>query len=163
VSDLPISALSPQQVVRLQRLRQVTHLLDNAIAIPGTNRRVGLDPILGLLPGGGDTLSAALSGYIIVEAAFMGLPRATLVRMVINLLTDTVLGSVPLAGDLFDVAFKANSKNLQLIEAHVQTPHPSPKADKLFIALLIAGLILFAIGVGGITVLTLTIISRFWR
>jgi hypothetical protein len=137
--------------------------LDNAIAIPGTNRRVGLDPLLGLIPGGGDTVSAALSGYIIVEAALMGLPRSTLLRMVTNLLADTVLGSVPLAGDLFDAAFKANSKNLQLIESHLQNPHPSAKADKLFIALLIVGLIGFALAVGSITVLTVSIVSRFWR
>jgi hypothetical protein len=69
---------------RLKRMRQLTKILDGAISIPGTKQRFGLDPILGLIPGGGDTVSAALSGYIIIEAALMGLPREALIKMVMN-------------------------------------------------------------------------------
>jgi hypothetical protein len=160
----PISLSIPTQyVARLRRLQQIVRLLDNAIPIPGTKQRVGLDPILGLIPGGGDTLSAALSGYIIVEAALMGLPRRTLLRMVGNLLLDTAVGSVPMLGDLFDVAFKANVKNLAAIETHLNSPQSSCKADKLFIALLIIGLILFALAVGSITVLIINAIGSLWR
>jgi hypothetical protein len=145
---------------RLKRMRQLTRLLDNAIVIPGTKQRVGLDPLLGLVPGGGDTLSAALSGYIIIEAAMMGLPRSALTRMVINILIDTVVGSVPLFGDIFDVFSKANVRNMQIVESHIKAPQPSAKADRLFIGLSIVGLIVLALAAGTITVLIFKAISQ---
>ena len=137
---------------RLKRIRQLSQLLDGAIVIPGTKYRIGLDPILGLIPGGGDTVSAALSGYIIIEAARMGLPRQALMQMVGNLVIDTVAGSVPVVGDVFDVFSKANMRNLQIVESHAQAPITSAKTDKLFIGLLIVGLLGFALAVGFITV-----------
>jgi predicted small integral membrane protein len=137
----------------LKRMRQLSQLLDGAIVIPGTNQRIGIDPILGLIPGGGDTVSAALSGYIIVEAARMGLPRKALMQMVLNLVIDTVVGSVPVLGDIFDVVSKANLRNMQIVESHARTPLARTKPDRLFMGLLIAGLIIFALAVGGITVL----------
>ena len=137
---------------RLKRLRQLSQLLDGAIVIPGTKQRIGLDPILGLIPGGGDTVSAALSGYIIIEAAQMGLPRKALMQMVTNLVIDTVVGSVPVLGDVFDVFSKANLRNMQIVESHTKTPAPIAKTDKLFIGLLIAGLIIFVLAISFITV-----------
>jgi Domain of unknown function (DUF4112) len=138
---------------KLKRMRQLSKLLDGAIVIPGTKQRIGLDPILGLIPGGGDTVSAALSGYIIVEAARMGLPRKALMQMVGNLLVDTVAGSVPVVGAVFDVFSKANTRNMQIVENHVQLPATTTaKTDKLFIGLLIVGLLGFALAVGFITV-----------
>ena len=148
---------------RLKRMRQISRLLDSAIVIPGTKQRIGLDPILGLIPGGGDTISAGLAGYIIIEAARMGLPREALIRMVMNLLIDTIIGAVPLLGDVFDVFSKANLRNMQIVESHLKVSEPSAKPDKLFIGLLIAGLIMFAIVVGGISVLVLSLISNLWR
>jgi predicted small integral membrane protein len=148
-----VSAANSSHAPRLKRIRQLSKLLDSAIVIPGTNRRIGLDPILGLIPGGGDTVSAALSGYIIIEAARMGLPRKALIQMVMNIAIDTVVGSVPVLGDVFDVFSKANLRNLQIVESHAQIPLPSTKPDRLFIGLLIVGLILFVLAVGGITVL----------
>jgi Domain of unknown function (DUF4112) len=136
----------------LKRMRQLSQLLDGAIVIPGTKQRIGIDPILGLIPGGGDTVSAALSGYIIVEAARMGLPRKALMQMVLNLVIDTVGGSVPVVGDIFDVVSKANFRNMQIVESHVKTPLVRTKPDRLFIGLLITGLIIFALAVGVITV-----------
>lgn len=136
----------------LKRMRQLSQLLDSAIVIPGTKQRIGIDPILGLIPGGGDTISAALSGYIIVEAARMGLPRRALMQMVTNILVDTVVGSVPVLGDIFDVVSKANLRNMQIVESHVSAPLVRTKPDRLFIGLLITGLIIFALAVGLITV-----------
>ena len=136
----------------LKRMRQLSQLLDGAIVIPGTKQRIGIDPILGLIPGGGDTVSAALSGYIIVEAARMGLPRKALIQMVTNLVIDTVVGSVPVVGDVFDVVSKANFRNMQIVESHVKTPLVRTKPDRLFIGLLIIGLIIFALAVGIVTV-----------
>lgn len=133
---------------RLKRMRQLSQLLDGAIVIPGTKRRIGLDPILGLIPGGGDTVSAALSAYIIIEAAQMGLPRAALMRMVTNIAIDTVVGTVPVFGDIFDVFSKANLRNMQIVESHAQAPAPSVKTDRLFIGLLIVGLIILVLTVG---------------
>jgi Domain of unknown function (DUF4112) len=139
---------------RLKRMRQLSKLLDSAIVIPGTKQRIGLDPILGLIPGGGDTVSAALSSYIIIEAARMGLPRAALIKMVMNIAIDTVAGSVPIVGDIFDVVSKANLRNMQIVESHIKAPvSANVKADKLFIGLLIIGLIVFALAVGGISIL----------
>jgi Domain of unknown function (DUF4112) len=138
---------------RLKRMRQLSQLLDSAIVIPGTKKRIGLDPILGLIPGGGDTVSAALSGYIIIEAARMGLPRKALIQMVLNLVIDTAAGSVPVLGDVFDVFSTANLRNMQIVESHAQIPLPSTKPDRLFIGLLVIGLIIFALAVGSITVL----------
>ncbi len=126
---------------RLKRMRQLSRVLDSAIVIPGTKQRMGLDPIIGLIPGGGDTISAALSAYIIIEAALMGLPRAALVRMVVNLVLDTVVGAIPILGDIFDVFSKANLRNMQIVENYAKAPKPSAKADNLFIALLIGGLV----------------------
>jgi hypothetical protein len=148
---------------RLKRMRQLSQLLDGAIVIPGTKQRIGLDPILGLIPGGGDTVSAALSGYIIIEAARMGLPRKVLMQMVMNLVIDTVVGSVPVLGDVFDVFSKANLRNMQIVESHAKAPLPSAKVDKLFIGLLIAGLIIFALAVGSITVLLWSLVSNLVR
>ncbi len=148
---------------RLKRMRQLSRLLDSAIVIPGTKKRIGLDPIIGLIPGGGDTVSAVLSSYIIIEAARMGIPREALIRMVMNILIDTVVGSVPVFGDIFDVFSKANLRNMQIVETHLKAPQPSPKADKLFIGLLIAGLLMFIIVVGGIAVLVLSLLHNLWR
>jgi len=150
------------KVNTLKRLRTISHVLDNAIPIPGTKFRIGIDPILGLIPGGGDTLTAVFSAYIIWEAAMMGLPKETLTRMFYNILLDTVVGSVPVAGDLFDVAWKANVKNVSLIEEHLQLPKPSKKADKSFLILLLIGLILFITFVGTISILLITFLIHLF-
>jgi Domain of unknown function (DUF4112) len=147
---------------KLKRMRQLSQLLDGAIAIPGTKQRIGIDPILGLIPGGGDTVSAALSGYIIIEAARMGLPRKALIQMVMNLVIDTVAGSVPIVGDIFDVVSKANLRNMQIVESHAKSPVASTKVDKLFIGFLIAGIIIFALAVGGISVLVWSFVSNLF-
>jgi Domain of unknown function (DUF4112) len=152
-----LANLHPAQQNRLQRIRQLSHVLDEAILIPGTNRRIGLDPIIGLFPGGGDTVSMLLSAYIVVEAAMLGLPKATLLRMVLNIAIDGITGTVPVLGDLFDAVSKANTRNLKLVNAHVNQPHFQAKADLWFIILLVAVLALlvasFAALMAGIIVL----------
>ena len=152
VNNNPAGETHSAHFPALKRMRQLSQLLDGAIAISGTKQRIGIDPILGLIPGGGDTVSAALSGYIIVEAARMGLPRKALIQMVMNLVLDTVIGSVPVVGDIFDVVSKANFRNMQIVESHVKIPQVRTKPDRLFIGLLIIGLIIFALAVGIITV-----------
>ena len=112
MSDLAVAA-------RTRRVRMLGKLLDNSIPIPGTGWKIGLDPIIGLIPGIGDLVGAALSGYIILEAARANASTLTLARMLMNVGIDTVVGAVPALGDVFDAAWKANTKNVALLERHL--------------------------------------------
>jgi hypothetical protein len=127
----------------LQRVRRLSYLLDNSIPIPGIGR-IGLDPLLGLLPGAGDTVSGVLSAYIIWEAARLGLPRNILIKMVKNIVLETILGSVPVLGDLFDATWKSNARNIVLLEDHLQAPQQRHPTDWRFVALLLGVLLLVA-------------------
>ncbi|MBK4731877.1 DUF4112 domain-containing protein [Oxynema sp. CENA135] len=147
-----------RQAKTVQRLRNISRLLDNAIPIPGTPYRIGLDPLLGLLPAGGDLAGALLSAYIVFSAAQLGLPRESLVRMVSNILLETVVGTIPIVGDLFDVAWKANIKNMELLESHLDTPQPAKKADKTFIVLLLVGLLVFVVAAIAFSAWLITVI-----
>ena len=104
---------------RLRRVRVLAQLLDNSITIPGTRRKIGLDPIVGLIPGIGDLIGAVLSAYIILEAARADVSGFMLMRMVTNVALDTLLGSIPVVGDAFDAVWKSNTKNVSLLERHV--------------------------------------------
>lgn len=126
----------------LDRLRRLGYLLDNSIPIPGTGFRFGLDAIIGLVPGVGDLASGALALYIVLEAARLGVPRPLLLRMGWNVAADTLVGSVPLLGDLFDAGYKANLRNIALLQRHVEQPGTSRKASRRFAALLVGGLLL---------------------
>lgn len=144
--------LQPQPHLQtLQHLRQLSRLLDSAIGIPGTRFRFGLDPILGLIPGGGDTVGAVLSVYIVFRAAQMGLPSESLRKMVTNVLLESVVGTVPLVGDFFDASWKANSRNVQLIEEHLGSPEPERRANIGFIILVLSVLILVLVLLGFVT------------
>jgi hypothetical protein len=129
----------------LKRLRQLTKILDNAITIPGTQVGIGLDPIIGLLPVGGDFLGLALSFYIIIESARLGVSKATVGRMIINVIFDSLVGVIPMLGDLFDFTWKANTYNIQLLEESLKSSNRQQKADKWFMIALIAGLLLLLI------------------
>lgn len=109
-------ALDARQLRALRRIRRWTRLLDTSWTIPGTRFRVGLDPLLGLIPGVGDLATALASAWLVHEARRLGLPRPLLRRMALNVGLDALLGAVPVAGDLFDFAFRANTRNLALIE-----------------------------------------------
>lgn len=143
----------------LQRVRVVGRLLDNAVAIPGTSYRVGLDPLLGLFPGGGDAVGFALSAYIVLEALRFGLPRETIIRMGTNLLLDSVVGAVPVLGDIFDVTWKANARNLSLLEAHVANPVPQRAADRWFVVMVVVAIALLGIGIITLIVLLVRLLQ----
>lgn len=104
----------------MARVATVARLMDSLFAIPGTRIRLGLDAILGLVPVAGDLLAQAISTYIIWEAHQLGVSKFTLLRMLGNTLLDTVVGAVPLVGDAFDVAFRANMKNMRLLQRHLE-------------------------------------------
>jgi Domain of unknown function (DUF4112) len=105
---------------RLRRIRAIALLLDNAFPIPGTSYRIGIDPLLGLVPGLGDLLGFGLSVYIVEEARKLGAPPRLLQRMRINILIDLVAGTIPILGDIFDAGWKANSRNLALLEEFLE-------------------------------------------
>lgn len=154
------SASAESKSSSLKRIRRLSHLLDNAVPIPGTTYRVGLDPLLGLLPGAGDVLGAALSAYIVLEAARFGLSKATLTQMALNIVSETALGSLPLLGDFFDAAWKANNRNIMLLEAHLARPHPSQATNWWFAILLLAGALAVVISLVAFSVFLLSLFAK---
>lgn len=103
------------------RLQRLSWLMDNSVRLP-TGHRVGIDGLIGLIPGIGDLLGASVSGYLIFQAHRLGAPRTLLARMALNVATETVLGTIPLLGDLFDLGFKANARNYRLVEKYLSAP-----------------------------------------
>lgn len=104
----------------LERARALARLFDSSFRMPGTRWRFGWDFVIGLIPGLGDLVSAAISVYIIKLAGDLAIPRRIRLRMWLNVLIDLLVGSVPLAGDLFDAGFKANLRNVALVEKHFE-------------------------------------------
>jgi len=120
--------------------------LDAGIRVPGTNLRFGLDPILGLIPGVGDAAGAVLAGWILVEAIRLGASRATLIRIAGNLALDAVVGAVPVLGDIFDFAWKANLRNVALLERHLAAPERAERADRSFVFIVLFSMLAMAVG-----------------
>lgn len=113
----------------LRRLRRVARLLDSAIGIPGTRWRIGLDGLIGLIPVVGDLLAALAGLYVITQAAHLGASRWALLRMVFNWAIDSVVGTVPLVGDAFDVLFRVNERNLAILESDLRRRGVLSNAD----------------------------------
>jgi hypothetical protein len=109
----------PEIEASVARIEAIARLMDDMFLIPGTQVRVGLDAIIGVVPVVGDLVSQAISSYLIWEARQLGVSRVTMGRMIANTAIDTVVGLVPFAGDAFDVAFRANRKNVNLLKAHL--------------------------------------------
>jgi hypothetical protein len=109
-----IDAGSKVDEAAIRRMHAVARLLDDGIELPVVGVRVGLDPLLGVIPVAGDSLTAVLGSYILLESARLGVSWTTLARMVLNILLDVAVGSVPVVGDLFDVFFRSHRRNLNL-------------------------------------------------
>ena len=134
---------------RLAQARALAKLLDRSVRIPGTRITFGLDAILGLIPGGGDVAGAVFSAWLIMLGTRMGVPQHILARMVANVAIDTLGGSVPVIGDLFDVAWKSNSRNLALLEQFADSPSGSGRLvskGTLIVALSVVALLV----IGGV-------------
>jgi hypothetical protein len=129
-----------------RRVRLLARVLDSAIRIPGTGISFGLDSIVGLVPGAGDVASALMSGYIVLASARMGVPPSVVTKMILNLGVDTLVGSVPVLGDLFDVGFRANLRNAALLDRHLADPKAAKRSSRLAVAAAIGGVILLAAG-----------------
>ena len=137
--------LTSGQVGRLETLRNVARLLDSAFVVPGTSYRIGLDPILGLIPGLGDLVSPLFTIGLLWQARDLGLPRVVQVRMLFNVAIDALIGVIPFAGDLFDFVWKANDKNLALLEHHAYEERHASAGDWIFVVSLILLILLVAV------------------
>ncbi|HEX9107338.1 MAG TPA: DUF4112 domain-containing protein [Longimicrobiales bacterium] len=132
----------------LTGLRRLTWLLDDVVRIPGTRLRFGLDPIIGLLPGGGDLAGALLAGYALVVAARLGAPPSVLLRMAGNIAVDTVVGTIPVLGDLFDFGWKSNRRNLNLLERYLADPRRATRSSRLVLLAILLLLLAVCVGAG---------------
>lgn len=132
---------------RLHRLRSLSWFLDRSIPIG--KWRIGVDPILGLVPGAGDWIGAALSVYVLYEGARLGLPVSVLLRMTGNILVEAIVGTVPVLGDIFDFAWQANTRNLALVEQHYRPGLELRPGRRIVLALVVVAvtvLLIFAAG-----------------
>ncbi len=145
-------------------LEQLSYWLDGLFRIPGTGWRFGLDALVGLVPGLGDVATSAVSFYILAAGVRYRVPKATLLRMGANLGIDYVLGSIPLLGDLFDAAWKSNTKNVELIRRRAavspEEAHHGRKSDWLFLGLIVLALVLL---LAGSVVLAIYLLSLLFR
>ena len=130
---------------RLEALRQLAALLDNRFVIPGTTIRFGLDPVLSLIPGVGDLVSPAFAILLLVQGVGQRIPKVVMVRMLANALLDALIGAVPIAGNIGDIFWRANARNLALLERHAHPGAAPSKSDYVFVSLLAAafGLVIF--------------------
>ena len=156
-------AKSPRQrapVERLRLARFLADLLDQRFTIPGTSIRIGLDPILGLVPGIGDLIANLTGSVILLIAAQYGLPKIVLLRMGLNIALNAMIGAIPLFGDIFSIWFRSNVKNLALLERYArQEARRATFGDWLFvIGLIVAVLVVL----GGIVVVLVWLLKQIW-
>jgi hypothetical protein len=135
----------------------VATVLDDLVRVPGTRRRFGVDPLLGLMPGLGDWVGWAASAHLLLAAARMGAPAPVILRMAGNALLDAVLGAVPVLGDLFDLAWKANRRNLALLEHLVVDPAATERASRLLLGTVLA----VTFGVTAVTAVGAVVLFRW--
>ena len=131
----------------LRRARWISRVLDDLFRVPGTRRRFGLDPFLGFLPGVGDWLPLVVSLDLLFSAARLGAGGWVLGRMLGNVALDALVGTIPLAGDLFDLGWKANRRNLALLEELLDRPEDARRRSRLVVGSILAGAVA-VVGVG---------------
>ena len=150
--------MQDDQLIR-RRVALIAWLLDNSIPLPGTRFRIGLDAILGLIPGLGDAAGMLLSSYIVREAARLGAPPSVLARMTFNIALEGLVGMVPFLGDVFDAAWKANQRNYALLERFLDRPGHAVASSRAFVVLLAILLIAFfaVVSVAGFFVLRMIV------
>jgi hypothetical protein len=130
----------------LERFRSIATALDSRYRIPGVGVRVGYDAILGLIPGIGDILSGAIASYGLVAGFRLGAPPSVLLRMLGNIALDTIIGAIPLLGDLFDIGWKGNLRNLALLDRWAADPHRVARRSAVMITALAGGVLAVLMG-----------------
>ena len=160
----PLASKSSQPVTeKVQKLHRLAFLLDNSLSIPGTKLRFGLDPILGLLgiaAGSGDVVGGAVGAYIVYQAAQMGVPKEVVWQMVTNILIDSLVGLVPGLGDLLDFTWKANTRNMALVDQHLTVSSTPNKGNPLFVVGITLLTILIVLGCAFLTLLLIKAIFQ---
>jgi len=136
-----------------ERLARLAWLLDSSIRIPGTRFTVGLDALIGVFPFIGDLIGVLLSSYILNEAARLGAPKIVLTRMAFNVGLEGLVGIIPFAGDAFDAVFKANQRNVQLLNGWLDQPEKAERVSRAFGIALVLGVVLFLLLLAGLAVL----------
>ncbi len=126
-----------------RRIASASHLLDDLVVVPGTGHRIGLDPLIGLIPFAGDAITAVMAAWIIIESTRFGIPAIVIVRMLLNAGVDFAVGLIPFVGDLVDFGFKGNRRNLELFHRHAL----DPDADTTGSTALVVGILLVFIGI----------------
>lgn len=134
--------LPPEERRRRQGLgplfKWLALVMDEFLRVPGTSFRFGLDPLIGLVPGVGDTASALVSAFALIQAVRVGVPKILLARMSLNILINELVGIVPIVGDAFSFWFKSNSRNYQVIKDHIAAPGTSRRSDWIFVISILA-------------------------
>jgi len=141
----PIRREPTRPAADISGLQQLARLLDAAVRVPGTNIRFGLDALLGLIPGAGDIAGGLLSSFIIAKAANLGAPRSVLARMVMNVAIDSIVGAVPILGDIFDVGWKSNTRNAALLERYATAPAATRRTSRLTVVVAVAAVLLIVV------------------
>lgn len=154
----PAAATPRDRAVR--RLDALSYLLDNSIPLPGTGRRFGLDAVIGLVPGVGDATGALMSAYIVVQAARLGAPASSLVRMLLNVGIEALVGAIPFLGDLFDAWFKANARNVALLRSELERPGSTRRSSTAVVLAVIIALVLI---LGAMGWLAFSIVRTLWE
>ena len=140
-------ALTARDPAALNQLRLIARVWDELVRLPVIGRRIGLDALVGLVPGVGDVAAAVVASWALVVANRLGAPASLLVRMLGNIAIDTVIGAIPLLGDLFDIGWRAQRRNVMLLERWLETPHRIQRSSRA---------ILIAIAAGAVTVVVAT-------
>ena len=151
---------APAREGALRRLDSLSYLLDNSIRVPGTNARFGADAVIGLIPGFGDAAGALMSAYIVIQAARLGAPVPSLMRMLLNVGIEALFGAVPFLGDLFDAAFKANARNVALLRGELQRPGSTRRSSTAVVLAVIVALIVI---LGAMGWLAFSVARAVWQ
>lgn len=148
VQEVEFEVVPPESKVAREHelMRVIAYLLDDLIPIPGTKFRIGLDPIIGLIPGLGDASTTAVSSLILIQALRAGVPKVVIARMAANVMLNSLIGIVPGVGDLFSAWFKSNNRNYQLLRQHAAGAHTSTAMDWGFLIGVFAVIIAVVVG-----------------
>lgn len=157
MANLILKPVNPDRT--REKLKALAWWLDSSIRLPG-GFRIGADAILGLVPFLGDVLGVLLSGYIVLQAARLRAPMSVLARMLLNVAIEGVIGLVPLAGDVFDAAWKANLRNISLLEGYLDDPASTTAASRRLFVLLVLGWVVF---MALLTLLSVLILNWAWH
>jgi hypothetical protein len=151
---------APGRDSALKRLDSLSYLLDNSIRVPGTNARFGADAVIGLIPGFGDAAGALMSAYIVLQAARLGAPVPSLIRMLLNVGIEALFGAVPVLGDLFDAAFKANARNVAMLRSELERPGSTRRSSTGVVLAVVVALVVI---LGAVGWLAFTVLRTVWQ